>query len=526
MTPRTGRAAARVPTALARLCRFEAGRLLRSPFPWFGLVGGLLLGYRDLRLMERPLLWSDTLDSVLTLGAYPAGGLFIAATFAGVRVFRHGPDVVSPVPEPVRRASLLLATALVGALHGLLLSGAAALYLASRRDELLGDLHLWQLGVPLLTVPACGLLSVAVAAWTRSALPAFGLVLVYLGGRLGVSGVFLGDTPGSIGRRATLLPDLVTHPAYGNEAFGYSQAPMYLAYLVGTLLFCVLAVELRHRRRAAGRAVVGALTASALVLSGGAIQSLSSLPYDQRPSSPLYPARPLPAESCVTDHGARYCSIEPYASLLPGWGNGLRPLVVLLPGHVRADLPVVWVTHGAGEPPPETGYVEAYSAWDPLSGGYVAMGVASAALGGLNPSMDECTMTGQARGVLALWMTGEYHRAHGGDPMEALAETRFQPDTYSAEDLAVLSALNDAPVSRVRDGVERHWDALASPDTGSADASALLGVEVTADHLRLARLRWDRMSAEWEAMVEEQQAAEWLTAPSTAPDPPELPPCR
>jgi hypothetical protein len=330
--------AARPRIAVWALARKEGRRLVRHPI----FVVGVLLSVAAFEFatwLEAPVLHRDdvmTSGSLLAL----AGATFLAANLGALRTRRLGTEEVfgsTPTGPDERTLGHLLSVSWA--------AGAALLVALIEIGTLLA---FDPVGVPsileLLVGPAIvalfGVLGVLAARW----LPSVALAPVALVALAGIQLHLLTQLPGGNDHqsRARWLAPWVPLSAGG---LGGEPPPelvirptgWHLLYLAGlAVTFGAIALA-RHELR--GRRVAALAAGLALVVLAGALQTRPPDPARQEDLLQLA-LRPESLQLCETRGGVRYCAYPAYAPWIDRWERPIAAVLRHVPGEARPAVEV------------------------------------------------------------------------------------------------------------------------------------------------------------------------------------------
>ncbi|MFF0739008.1 hypothetical protein ACFYVL_01290 [Streptomyces sp. NPDC004111] len=446
-------AAHRALSTTRTLARLEVRHLLTNAWLWCALAVGVAVpALITLRTPQRAE-WAYDTQLAGTGLLLPALALMATAGLAAQRERRnHLPETLAALPASVSARTLATAFAhMAVALVTTLVPLAAFL--------------LWR---HLVAAPQAGVPDVA-ALWC---VPAGALLLVALGIALGCFFTSPLVFPASVfvllvllANQATpLWPLPLTSLLSGTTALwpGLSRL-LYL--LVAVLLLLVLALS-RHRRS-------GPRTATA------ALALLGLVPLALTGSAAARRQADDPHRTCTAHHGVTYCHFDGFAPWIPLWAAAAEPVRGAVPGPFRAAFPTLtqYRTTLNGTAPGAMGTQWATADRQVSDRGTLAGRLAATTVG-LAPD-SACDATGQARTVLALYLTGHavpLPERVVWDPDEDL--TLLGRLTYTQTELALARQALAAPGTPAR--VADHWAALVRPDATTDDAAKLLGLNPTA----------------------------------------------
>ncbi|HUP86421.1 MAG TPA: hypothetical protein VM143_12205 [Acidimicrobiales bacterium] len=490
--------------AVARaLGRVECRQLVQSP--WFG-VG---VGFCVLLLVLFGFVFSsdngDTWDGYFQLApwlAHPLVGMTVLASYrAATRARRDGAqELLDTCPaDPTARTGGLLLSAVVPVvvLTALLLLLTAATFF--RSPNLYGPVNSDN-AADVLGAVALGLggvaLGTALGHWVRFGLaPVAALVVVQM---LTVRINSIGD-PGW-----NPFAPLSTAPALSDYAPIFTDRPAWthaLWILALSAVVGVIAVT-RHRR---DRIVLVAGALAVLVASTAAV-SATRPPRRAAQIADLV-VNPTAHSSCAQAARVRVCAYAPYTELRDRFVERIGPVDRALPAGLPSltlrqrfngeinDLPPKVRRLAARAHPLGEGEMRLpFGASDhDLDDTALRIALASVGLPAENrPDKVPRVIAGQARGVIALWLTTRgldskraTNLATSRDPGSPDAFDRGSPDkdpcnspsvTWSAQDLAAARTLIALPETKVERVVGGDWAKWIDPATKTDDLMAALGL--------------------------------------------------
>ncbi|MFC3997775.1 hypothetical protein ACFOVU_17710 [Nocardiopsis sediminis] len=482
--------------SFARLVAFESRRLARSPLLLasiaFSLVTVVILevlvptAYRDWASQRTDALptWGGVVDDAIATAKYIAAGMFFAAFPPALREARHGHSVVAPLDRRTRIVALLAAALLVGGAAGTV--SFTVLLVPRGPVAVAGGISTTAFVVPVVLPMVGGALGVLAGVWTRSwiAMIAAALATVAYGAARFITVPVVDQFYG--------LPDVLVQPADPYEPGRWGMAPTHLAYLLLALGACATVALLRHRR--GRRDTIAIATAAAICVAGSAVTFAGQYGYgvllgiDIRKWADW--SAPDADMVCQTPSAITYCAYEGYGHWVPYWRQAVEPVARAVPESEHDRLPTVrqvtfdvplrldsggWIAQGIADPG---------SVWydRPEARVDLADQVALVALGAPEYRAYSCKFAGQARLPLYLWMT-----TYGIEGYRDLVYPTYEDQTaIDPADIALAVAMSETPDDEVIAALHRHWDRLVSPQTTTAQAAGLLGIEVTPAHLESA----------------------------------------
>jgi hypothetical protein len=328
----------RHPTAVLALARQEGRRLVRHPI----FVVGVLLSVAAFEFatwLEAPVLHRD---DVLTSGSLLAlaGATFLAANLGALRTRRLGTEELfgSTPTDPAART--------LGHLVSVAWAAAAALLVAV--VEVATLLPFDPVGVPSilellmgpLIVALFGVLGIGVARWLPSVATA-PVALVALGG---IQLYLLTQLPGGNDQQSRTRW-LAPWVPLSSGGLGGEPPPelvirpigWHLLYLAGlAVTFGAMALA-RHEVR--GRRMAALAAGFAVVVLAGAVQTLP--PDPARQDAFLQMAlRPEAFQVCETRGAVRYCAYPAYAPWIDRWEMPIGSVLGLVPATARPEVEV------------------------------------------------------------------------------------------------------------------------------------------------------------------------------------------
>lgn len=546
-------------TAVWALARKEGRRLVRHPI----FVVGVLLSVAAFEFatwLEAPVLHRDdvmTGGSLLAL----AGATFLATNLGALRTRRLGTEELfgsTPTDPPTRTLGHLLSVAW---------AAAAALLVAL--VEIATLLPFDPVGVPSilellmgpLIVALFGVLGVGVARW----LPSVALAPVALVALGGIQLYLLTQLPGGNDQQSQsrwLAPWVpLSAGGLGGEPppeLVIRPTGWHLLYLAGLALILGAIALARHELR--GRRAAALAAGLAVVILAGAIQTRPPDPT-RREEFLEMTLRPEPFQVCETRGSVRYCAYPAYVGWIDRWEPPIASVLRRVPAKARPQVEVeqtfsnTWSSHlpegsgrrlekeharalelGSAVLTPGTRWGRNQAEGQHEFG--VALVVAAWSVGlprtladiaptrkdirkileQVNPSEREevrnrlltegpgnCSMQGQARAVVALWLAGQATpgaeatlRAvvarEGTDFVEFDGGVYWAgPQLWAMGDFAYSVSsgvvtpwprdaahyavqLLDRPPSDVAGTVASSWDTLVDPRTPTDDVVRLLGL--------------------------------------------------
>ncbi|WP_049574243.1 hypothetical protein [Nonomuraea sp. SBT364] len=460
-----------------QLFLFEARRLARHPLVWG--ASALVLALQTYLSRGQQPHWGVDPVHATGLSTCLAAAVLIVAALAVSRDGRHGmPETLAGLPGRAghRTRAILLATPLVAGLASAVAVGG---YLLVRlaAGPAAGRLDVWE---PLTAVAAAMLaatLGVAIGRWVRRLIagPMVVAVLGYL--------IYMNPVNGPL---RWLLPVMQDHHADWPDR----PSGTHLVYVLALVVVFAGVALLRHRTRLMPAAAVvaalavavpaGAATAAEPPVLRPRVGMLGPETVDPRVFERYFgPA----AHRCSDRQGVTYCAYPGYEPWIPLWEQAVLPAADVLPAALRARLPRVEQTpltwyygHDGASPfqaPMTWGHPD-QRAMLAQSVGLWATGLLKAlALAGTGGDAH-----GQARMVLALWITGQVSVPEPPRPL--YADVRFGRQMmvgWGPAEVAYAKLMLATP--GVRDKVSAHWDTLTHPATTIDQALPLLGLNRT-----------------------------------------------
>jgi hypothetical protein len=505
----TARAGKPAPAAVARaLGRVEARELSQSV--WFGVgIGFCLLIYAIFGFVysaDNSETWEEYLQ-LTPWFVHPLVGMSVLAGHRAVtRARRDGAEELfdsCPTPPVTRTIGFLLAgtvpLATIVVFLGALVT-TSAVRSEGLHGPLGGDSVADLLGAVVLGAGGVAL-GVALGRWLRFALvPVVAVVGIAL-----ASGAI--NTVG--GGDWNPLTALATAPTIeGPSPVFLDRAPAWhVLWLVGLTAVVAIAAVARHRRDRPV-AVVGAMALVVVLVAGiGATRPLSPASAERIAA---VTADPEAHQRCVETSGpVSVCAFALHRALLEATVARVEPIAAALPPEVRpvtlrqvfdgdlADLPpevrrlltAADLLRPDGEVPLGFGGDSGFSFND--AGLDVALAAAGLPLEAGDDLVPE-VITGQARGVVALWLAtrgldhGQIADAVVGahpsssDPFERgvleIDPCAAPSVAWSAQDLAAARAVIDLPERDVLEVVHAEWARWTDPSTGTDELLDSLGL--------------------------------------------------
>ncbi|MDA2807124.1 hypothetical protein [Nocardiopsis suaedae] len=504
--------------AVAALTRLEFWRMLRNPVLLVAVGYGAWEQWSS-QTTAVMMDWGAVVDSMIDNAPYAAAGAFLAAFFPGSRERRYGADSALPLSPRLRLAALLAAAVAVGAL-ALVPTGVLAARPWSEA-EIAGVLDPAALAIPPGVGAAAAAGGVAVGMWFPSwALPALLIAVVPVYRLTWALAIELPAVPGRTMVEGVFLVGWEMLMPTGSYSPGlWSMVPGHLGFLaLLASVGCGLALIRAERRRS--RARLAAVAATALFTTGALgtytlIERMETRVRDTLLGGEWTAAvGPVPDRVCE-ELILEYCGYATYESWFPVWQRAAEPVAAALPERVRADLPTVQQSTYAGETTVghdaqmlENGVAYTPAAWETdaeWARTGLAEAIALAAVGAPERlQREECTLDGQARHPVALWLIVQGADDEKASLEEYLSLSLTRP---SARDVATALALLERPDGAVSEALARNWEELVDPATPVERAGALLGVEVAPRHMAEAS---DMAGRSWFAFEEGGEADAWV----------------
>ena len=493
--PRTKPPARKVAVALSR---FEAHELALNP--WFGIgVGFLVVNFLLLTVVwgaENGEHWAVGVALAPWL-AHPLVGMVVVAAHRGVtRARRDGADeLLDTCPaNPTTRTLGALGAAWVPVLALAIFFVAFGITTAVRSPNIYGapgaEAVPMLLGALVLGVGGVAL-GVAIGRWVHFALAPIAAVVAvgFVSLRLATAG-----DPGwnPLQQLSTLPPGDVAPP------FDDAPAWSHLGWLAALTSAVVVIAVARHRRDR-GVAVVGAVALLLLPATGIAATRAMPGPAARRIADRI--ARPADHQRCRPAGAIQVCVYDGHEELGDRAAAELAPVSAMLPpqaapitlrqrfGGTTADLPPeVARLLPDGPPAPPAGEVTLESSASP---GALVRNRSLLALAAVDlpvaarPDAAPLVVTGQARGVLALWLStrslgpaATRHLTSSRTPDEH--DCRDWPVAWSSQDLRAARTLIALPEAAVRTVVHQGWERWQDPATGTDELLGAVGLPAAA----------------------------------------------
>ncbi|CAM3897993.1 hypothetical protein GCM10009799_12400 [Nocardiopsis rhodophaea] len=509
--------------SIARLSWFELKRLLRSPVFWLGLLG--VIGLQGaVKATESPVelpSWPAITHNTLYISEAAAAVMFIAALLPAVRQARYGGAITSPVAARERAIALLAAVVICGAAKGALVWG-AALALVSY-DKVIGSLSLADLVTPSLIVASGGVAGTLVGIWTRSWVPAL-VPLLAVPTFVAFSWYPVSESP-IVGAPITganalyTVANVLLNPPEGGAASDlWGVPPLHLVQLLFLMGGGIATTLVRVSPRKWHRITTVLLALLLFTGVGGAYAGQRlSLQGDVAAAGGLPLGISAPERVCRAHGDVTYCSYAGYENWIPYWQEVVDPVAEAVPPRAREDLPTVALqSFEAPRKTAEDGVAAPAERWfldDSYQQRALAAEVAGIVAGmPMDGNDGECTLAGQGRLPVYIWLS---MRPFSRTPDLVSLPGISYPDVG---DIALAFAMREAPDATVLRGLNRSWERLLSPDTTSAEAAQLLGIEVTDVHRARARSEIERFFGTGDSddfpLVEESAPADETAEPA------------
>ncbi|WP_017623586.1 hypothetical protein [Nocardiopsis chromatogenes] len=506
--------------AFAALARLEFWRMLRNPLLLVAVAYGAWEQWSN-QATAVMMDWGGVVDSMINNAPYAAAGAFVAAFFPGSRERRFGADLALPLSARLRLAALLAAAVAVGAL-ALVPTGVLAMRPWSG-TEIAGVLAPLALVIPSGVGAAAAAGGVALGMWCPSwALPALLVTAVPVYRLVWTLAIDLPPVPGrSMVEGVFLFAWEMLMPTGSYSPGIWSMVPGHLGFLaLLTAIGCGLALIRAERRRGRVRLAAAASTAVFAAAAVGTYAQIERM--ETRVRDTLLEGEwtaaigPVPDRVCE-ELILEYCGYETYESWFPIWQRAGEPVAAAVPERAREGLPTVQQSTYAGEGPIvnesgqlRDGVVYTDPAWTTTgdrSRARLANSIALAAVGAPESlSPEQCTLHGQARNPVMLWLMVQGAENERQALRDYLPLELERPPSW---DVATALGMLDTPDEEVAAVLDEHWEALVDPATTVAEATALLGVEITQRHMAEAT---DILETPWFATEENAVAdEEWLT---------------
>lgn len=499
---------ARVAAALGRI---EARRLLRSPMPlgalalaaiWFG-PGSVWPEVADLRRRG-----ADSAFMVLPLAA----AMLIVSLVATLRPRRHGTQELlssTPVPEDAVTAAHLVAPSAIAAVAVVPAVASVAAAWWFRAGFARADVA--DLAVAPLLVAGAGALGVLLARWFRTT--AAGIVacvvIAYVEASAGPTARALSAVAPS--RRLKFWFGSGDLPA---ELLPGRLARWHVVYLIGLVASAAVGALAWHGLRR--KVVVAGMVALALVSTSAWFQTRPVSASASAARNELF-VHPEDHQVCDVLDGVRYCAYPAYRPLTGYWAAPLAGVrrgvppgrwptdmevhqrlsardVMYAPAALAARVPAI---AAARQPPGDDGHLHTPMLWDTSGRADLGLALLAAArtvglpLRGPTPA-SRCDASGQARAVVALWLTSQATPKTAAMLRRLTRETLLDfdgrrvlviPDfgtpggvAFGETEVALALDLLGRPQDQVVEAMAASWGELTAPATPTAVAAARLGL--------------------------------------------------
>ena len=283
-------------------------------------------------------------------------------------------------------------------------------------------------------------------------------------------------------------------PGFGLPAFNDAPAWSHLGWLVA-LTSAVLVIAVARHRRDRGVAVVGAAAVLLIPITGIAATRAMPGPASRRIADRI--ARPADHQRCRPAGAIQVCVYDGHEELGDRAAAELAPVTAMLPPQAApitlrqrfpgttADLPAeVARLLPDGPPAPPAGEVALGFGASP---GELVRNRSLLALAAVDlpvaapPDAAPLVVTGQARGVVALWLS---IRDLGPAATRQLTSSRTAdehdcrewPVAWSSQDLRAARALIALPEAAVRTVVHQGWERWRDPATGTDELLGAVGL--------------------------------------------------
>lgn len=508
------------------LARAENRRLLRHP--------AFLTGVAVTPLM----LWASVFDHHtsrghwawlsfdVALGLVPLGWFVIIATnLLTLQPTRTGTVelfAALPTPQPVRTAGAL--SAMAAAVTAAVLLAVGCVILLGTRGDAFGSPHWAEIGAGVLVVAGAVTVGVAVGRWLPFA--AFGIVAA--GAVTLIQTRFLDDTtwPWNMphSHPVRFLGFLAEATAVGDPALEIRPAWWHLVYLAALVaVMCAVALARDGVPRRIGAGLVAAVGVAAV--AGWAQTRPPST--DQVAAMVSYITDPTAHQICEARHGVRYCAYPSSRHLIDEWQARVIGVLALVPPSVSERPPDVIqripTTIGnsdcgpqpflAGLPADVADLLSPRTMWPddgnlhpdlgngsfpcndrPTNELFTAVQAGAWAVG-LPPAPHHddrrCSVDGQARAVLALWLAAAA-TPDGAELLRDLSSAGASPSgaltfdgwdnppmwgvIYNATDASLALSMLELPPPAVEQALARDWTRWVNPETPSNDLARHLGL--------------------------------------------------
>jgi hypothetical protein len=468
---------------VAVLALVEAGRLVRNPALAVGAV--LTFALSEVGAWQTLPSWPIVLSTLTTSTAYLAAAAVLAGQLATARQRRRAmAETLAVLPTSPHQRSLGLLGGLVGAAG--FTFGLVVLFLALQWAWPAGRPNWYEVVLVVVLPVLGGAVGIAFGHWLPRAMLAVVAAGVVLSPIFGGGLFFVYGVGGGIGWLSPVVPDF----SFVTGLPGPSG--WHLLYVIALVVFAASVALLRDRPRlrTLGVSVVAVAVAAGTFL----VQVRTPSPYDAVANAAANNNTVAVADNCERHGDITYCAYPGYRSWITHWRGAVEPVAAAVPASARGTLPMVRQTTLYVSPRPNNGGVrEAYASMWWGSGAravdfraYLATSYASAIVGlpagsvavsPMDGAYAPCTLDGQARVVVALWLAAQSLP----DGASRLRDHRLQLLFVEPDDRAstIVTALLAQPRERVTAALARDWDRLTAPDT-PVEAVAELGVPVAA----------------------------------------------
>jgi hypothetical protein len=467
------------------LALVEAQRLARNPALAVGAV--LTFALSEVGAWQMLPSWPIVLSTLASSSIYLALAAMLAGQLATARQRRRAmAETLAVLPASAHQRSLGLLGGLVGAAG--FTFGLVCLFVAVQWAWPAGRLN-WAVFLLVVVLPVLGgAVGIAFGHWVPRVALVVVSACVVLSPVFG-GGLFFYYSLGGFGWLSPMVPDY----AFLTGLSG--PTGWHLLYVVAVVVF-VAAVALlrdRPRLRMLGVGVVAVVVAAAAFL----MQVRTPSPTEAITNAAKRNNAGPVANECERHGDITYCAYPGYRGWITHWRNAVEPVAAAVPASVRGTLPTVRQTAMYVSPRPHSGGREAYaSMWwgrgsqaaefrvslaTTYAAAIVGLPAGSIEVSPADGAYAPCTLDGQARVVVALWLVAQSLP----DGATRLREHRLQllfvePGERAS---AVVAALLDLPRERVTAALARDWDRLTAPDT-PVETVAELGVPVAAKRPR------------------------------------------
>ena len=368
------------------------------------------------------------------------------------------------------------------------------------------------IAVSFMLVASAVALAVALARWLPHPLVALAALVA-----LGIGGSAIG---GIGGHHWSLTRQLSIWPRYPDHDWAFAVRPnwWHAAYLLA-LATVVAVVAVARQRRDRPIAILAAVTVTLAAVTG----FLQTRPMSDRDADRIASmiANPVTYSTCHTTDGLTLCAYQDYADITSVWANELSAPFAAVPPARQADgFTVVWreprldrldpavqqridadALNARWDRDPATWNGVAIVGTDSAPVNRLALGLWSVGLPLVAAEDTPCSVSGQARGVVALWIaaqgksadaatsfvSGSWSGINNSDTTFAIPSEwidgyvwngdEIPPVLWSKNDIAAAQALVGIDVATVRDAIWADWAQWTDPTTSTDQLLATFGLE-------------------------------------------------